>query len=69
MLRFHTERMMDSTYLPSHFNSVLSLPTVSVGPTVRVAVLVRHIREHSVEYSGVYRSCRLRDRVKKGAIW
>ena len=56
---------MDSTYLPSFLNSVFCFPTVSVSATVRVSVLIREVREHSVEYSGVNRCCRLSETESK----
>lgn len=59
MLRLQTGEKMDSTYLPSLLNSMFGLPTISVSPAVRVSVLVRQVREHSVKHSGVYRCCRL----------
>ena len=67
MLGFHVAGMMDSTYLPSLLNSFFSLPTVSVSPTVRVPVLVRQVREHRVEHSGVYRCCCLSEAKSKEA--
>ena len=48
---------MNSAYLPGLFNSFVSFPTVCVGPTMRVSVLVRQIRQHRVKNSRVYR-CR-----------
>jgi len=56
---------MNSTYFPRLLNSFVSLPTVGVGPTVRVPVLVRQEWQHRVKHSGVDRCRRLSETESK----
>ena len=48
-----------TTHLTSILNRLFRLPTVVMRPTMGVTVLVGKIREHSVQYSRVYRCCSL----------
>lgn len=50
--------------LSCHLNRIFSFPTKCMCSTVRIAVLVHHVRNHGIQNSGVHRSCGLHVQIK-----